>query len=198
MNRFIKTNSPWLSLLGLAVILVVLAFIFRPKSPHYLLNSKETITLMKDLSTGVDSKDMTGKQLIDIRSAELYSKGHPTDAINIPVRQLLDAESLELFDDLLEKGKDVILYGSDELQATAPLFLMRQLGYKNLKVLKGGINSSNEFNPTSLASTEVSVVDTAALHGKGEPLNMAITPEIKKKGETVIPVRKEASAGGGC
>ncbi len=198
MNRFIKTNSPWLGLLGLAVILVGLAFILRPRSPHYLLNAKETITLMKDLSTEVDSKDMMKKQLIDIRSAELYSKGHPANAMNIPVRQLLDKASLELFDHLLEKGKDAVLYGNDELQVTAPLFLLRQIGYKNLKLLKGGISSTNIFNPTSLASTEVSIIDTAAIHGKGEQMNFPVTTIAKKKGETVIPVRKATSAGGGC
>lgn len=198
MNRFIKTNSPWLSLLGLAVLIVVLAFIFRPKLPHYKLNDEETIRLMNDPSVEVDSKDMTKSQLIDIRSAELYTKGHPAVAINIPIRQLLDKESLELFDNLLDHGKDAVLYGNDELQATAPLFLLRQLGYKNLKLLKGGINQANEFIPTSLASTEVSVIDTAAIHGKGDPTIVPISTTTKKKAETVIPVRKGASAGGGC
>lgn len=198
MNRFIKTNSLWLSLLGLAVVIVVLAFVFRPKSPHYLLNANETIKVMNDRSIEVEIKDITGKQLIDIRSAELYSKGHPLSAINIPIRQLLDKPSLELFDNLLNSGKEAVLYGNDQLQATAPLFLLRQLGYKNVKLLKGGINPINEFSLPDLATTEISLVDTAAIHGKSELINLPVSAPTLKKGEAVIPVRKGASAGGGC
>ncbi len=198
MNRFIKTNSPWLSLLGLAVVIVVLAFVFRPKPPHYQLNAKETILLMNDRSIEVEIKDIAGKQLIDIRSAELYSNGHPASAINIPIRQLLDKESLKLFDDLLETGSVAVLYGNDELQATAPLFLLQQLGYKNLKLLKGGLNQVSEFVPSSLATTEQSVVDTQLILGKTDQTIAPVTTNATKKSETVIPVRKGTSAGGGC
>lgn len=198
MNSFIKTNSRWLALLGFAVVIVTLIFIFRPKTPTYQLNTNETIKMMNDRTIELEIKDIAGKQLIDIRSAELYSNGHPASAINIPIRTLLNKESLELFDDLLSGNKDAVLYGTNELQATAPLFLLRQLGYKNVKLLKGGLNQHNEFIQPVLVSTEVSVVDTAAIHGKTEPLKAATSEIAKKKGDAVIPVRKGASAGGGC
>ena len=35
MNSFIKSNKIWLSLLGLAIVIVFLAFVFRPKLPEY-------------------------------------------------------------------------------------------------------------------------------------------------------------------
>lgn len=198
MNRFLKTNSPWLSLLGLAVVIVILAFIFRPKSPDYQISPTETLKLMNDQSMQVEVKDIAGKQLIDIRSPELYLQGHPESAINIPTRQLLDRESVELFNDLLKNGKEAVLYGSDMLQATAPLFLLQQLGYKNLKLLKGGLSAFNEFKEPDLSATEVSVVDTAAIHVKSELINTPATTTVTQKSESVIPVRKSASAGGGC
>ena len=198
MNRFLKTNSPWLSLLGLAVVIVILAFIFRPKSPDYQISAAETLKLMNDQSMQVAIKDIAGKQLIDIRSAELFAQGHPASAINIPIRQLLDKESVKLFDNLLENGKEAILYGSDQLQATAPLFLLQQLGYKNLKLLKGGLTSFNEFKEPEIASTEVSVVDTAFIHLKPELNKAPVTTAVTKTRETVIPVRKAAASGGGC
>ena len=196
MNHFVKTNSLWLSFLGLAVIIVVLTFLFRPLSAHYQTNAKESITLMNDPTTEIELKDLSGKQLIDIRQEELYSQGHPLNAINIPIRQLLHKESLQLFDNLQKNNKEAVLYGNTELQATAPVFLLRQLGYKNLKLLKGGINPTNEFIPPAPAMTEVSVVDTSSIHQKTEQTQIA--PTIQKKGEAVIPVRKGASAGGGC
>jgi rhodanese-related sulfurtransferase len=198
MNRFLKTNFPWLSLLGLAFIIVILAFIFRPKSPDYQISATETLKLMNDQSMQVAVKDIAGKLLIDIRSADLYSQGHLERAINIPIRQLLDKESIELFNNLLETGKEAVLYGSDQLQATAPLFLLQQLGYRNLKLLKGGLTSFNEFQEAELASTEVSVVDTALIRLKPELIKALVPTTVTKMGETVIPVRKGATAGGGC
>ncbi len=198
MNRFLKTNLPWLSLLGLALVIVLLAFIFRPKSPDYQISAGETLKLMNDQSMQIAVKDIAGKQLIDIRSTEMFSQGHPESAINIPIRQLLDEESVELFDNLLENGKEAILYGSDQLQATAPLFLLQQLGYKNLKLLKGGLTSFNEFKEPEIASSEVSVVDTAFIRLKPELNKVAVTKAVTKTRETVIPSRKAASSGGGC
>jgi rhodanese-related sulfurtransferase len=198
MNRFFKTNSLWLSLLGLAGVIVLLTFIFRPGTPHYKIGTSESLRVMNDLSYMVSVKEIKGKQLIDIRSPELYSLGHPEGAINIPIRQLLDQEYLELFVKLSESGKIAVLYGSDELQVTAPLFLLQQLGYSNVKILKGGLSSTNEFKESELASTEVSAIDTAEIHRKTVLQEMPLNIPEKKKGEAVIPVRKEASAGGGC
>jgi len=198
MNSFLKKNSLWLSLLGLAVIIVVLAFIFRPKSIEYQLSSDETLKLMNDQSMQVAVKDIAGKQLIDIRPTNLFAQGHPENAINIPLRQLLDEESVEVFDELLGNGKEAILYGSDELQATAPWFLLQQLGYKNLKLLKGGLTSLSEFKEPALASTEVSVLDTTAFHVKPDLLKASEITTVKKKTEAIVPVRKAKSSGGGC
>lgn len=198
MNRFLKTNLTWLSLLGLAVVIVLLTFIFRPESPEYQIGANETLKLIKDQSMQVAVKDIAGKQLIDIRSAEIFTQGHPSGAINIPIRQLLDKESVELFDGLLENGKEAVLYGSNELQATAPWLLLQQLGYKNLQLLKGGLTSLNEFIEPEPALTEVSIVDTVAIHLKPETANKSVTTLASKKSETVIPVRKAASTGGGC
>lgn len=198
MNRFLKINSPWLGLLGLAVVIVILAFIFRPKSPEYEISANQTLKLINDNSMQVAIKDIAEKQLIDIRSTDLFAQGHPENAINIPGRKLLDKESVELFDQLLENGKGVILYGGNELQAIAPFFLLQQLGYTNVKYLQGGITDSGELRVTELASTEVSVVDTAAMRTKPVLLQAKEATPEKKKPQVIVPVRKEASSGGGC
>jgi rhodanese-related sulfurtransferase len=139
--------------------------------------------------------DLAGKQLIDIRPADLYAQGHPENAINIPVRNLLDEESLELFDGLRNSGIAAVLYGSDELQATAPCLLLQQMGYTNLKTLKGGFGATNEFKEPALATAEVMLLDTATMKAKQEIKAPVIE---KKKPQVVVPVRKEASSGGGC
>jgi rhodanese-related sulfurtransferase len=195
MNRFIKSNKPWLSLLGLAVIIVFLAFLLRPKAPEYQTGEDQAIKMMLNQQNQLAISDLAGKQLIDIRPADLYAQGHPENAINIPVRNLLDEESLELFDGLRNSGIAAVLYGSDELQATAPCLLLQQMGYTNLKTLKGGFVATNEFKEPALATAEIMLLDTATMKAKQE-----IKAPVKetKKPQVVVPVRKEASSGGGC
>ena len=198
MNRFLKTNSPWLGLLILALAVVLLAYIFRPKYPEYSAGMNETIRLMNDQSKQISVKDVSGKQLIDIRPANLYAQGHHANAVNIPLRQLLGKESVELLDKLLGNGQEAVIFGSDELQATAPWLLLQQLGYKNLKLLKGGYTSQNEFKETPAASNEIPAFDKTAFQVKPELNKATDNQTIKKTTETVIPVRKPASTGGGC
>ena len=198
MNRFLKTNSPWLSLLFLAVTVVVLAYLFRPKYPEYNAGLEETTRLMADQSKQILVQDITGKQLIDIRPANVYAQGHPVNAANIPLRQLLDKESVGLLDKLLKNGQEAVIFGSDELQATAPWLLLQQLGYKNLKLLKGGYTSQNEFKETPAASNEIPAFDKTAFQVKSELNKATDNQTTRKTTETVIPVRKPASTGGGC
>jgi rhodanese-related sulfurtransferase len=195
MNQFIKSNKPWLSLLGLAIIIVFLAFLFRPKSPEYHTGTEQAVKMMIYRQNQVVISDLAGKQLIDIRSVDLYEQGHPENAINIPVRNLLDKESLELFDRLLKSGQVAALYGSDELQAVAPCLLLQQMGYTNLKTLKGGFVATNEFKESALSTSEVMLLDTATMKSKQE---MKVIETETKKPQVVVPVRKGASAGGGC
>ena len=195
MNQFIKTNKLWLGLLGLAVIIVFLTFLFRPKSAEYQTGTDQAVKMMIDPQNQVVISDLAGKQLIDIRSVDLYEQGHPENAINIPVRNLLDQKSLELFDRLLKSGQVAILYGSDELQATAPCLLLQQMGYTNLKTIKGGFVATNEFKEPAVPASEVMLLDTAKMKAKQEIKGSEIE---KKKPQAVVPVRKAASSGGGC
>ncbi len=198
MNRFLKDNILWLSLLGLALLVVVSAYIFRPRYPNYQTDIKQSLNLILNQSKQVWAKDIAGKQIIDIRSAEVFSQGHPQNAVNIPVRQLLEKESQQWIGELTENGKEVILCGANELQATGPWLLLQQLGYKNILLFKGGISNSGELVDTDLASSETSVIDITALRSNSDVDQSPAKQEVKKKSEAVIPVRKASSSGGGC
>lgn len=197
MNRFLKTNMRWLGLLVLALIVVIFAFIFHPGSREYHLGVHETLLLLDEQSNKIEVKEITGKTLIDIRPSNLFAQGHPEGAINLPLRQLLDKESIRVLDEVTSKG-EVVLYGSDELQATAPCCLLQQLGYKKIKFLRGGYSSTNGFRESEKASTELPIFDPSSF--KVQP-DLAKATELKvekTKVEVVAPVRKAASSGGGC
>lgn len=198
MNRFLKNNSPWLGLLCIAAMIILLAFIFKPELPHYQINTLSTLKIMSDQTRQVPVQSIAGKQLIDIRSAELFAQGHPENAINVPLHQLLDNASIEIFSQLLENRKEAVLCGRDELQATAPWLLLQQLGYKNILLLKGGITPGGALIETALVLSETSVLDTSAIRYKSEGPVVPVKIAKKKNPESVIPVRKPSASGGGC
>lgn len=197
MNRFLKSNFPWLGLLALALLIIVTAFVFRPAPPRYHIDAAQTLPLISDPSLAVAIADIGERQLIDIRSSELYAAGHPVNAVNIPARQLLDKESAGFFKQLQHDRKTAILYGSTELQATAPWLLLQQLGYSHVKRLKGGLAAGSQLTETSLVSAENQLLDTAVFSAK--PVVPAVSAATgEKKPEAVKPVKREVKTGGGC
>jgi rhodanese-related sulfurtransferase len=91
-------------------------------------------------------------QLIDIRSQNEYEKFNLQGAINIPIDNLLSPDFAETFD---QDTKMNVFYGNGTTQANEAWMLLRQLGYKNIYVLRGGLNYWAEviLNPTAPPST---------------------------------------------
>lgn len=196
MNSFIKSNKLWLGLLGLAMVIVLLAFLFRPRVIDFQTSTQQSVNLLADKQLDVSVSDLPGKQLIDVRPAEQFAQGHAELAINIPIRNLLDDESLELFERLMESGQEAVLYGSEQLQVVAPCLLLQQMGYQNIRMLKGHFTGSNQFAETPVKTSEVMLLDTAAM--KANPIQTEIPKVEKKKPQAVVPVRQEVTSGGGC
>jgi rhodanese-related sulfurtransferase len=198
MNRFLKNNSTWIGLSTLALCIIFLAYTFKPSPPEYRLNASQSLKLINDRSLAIEVKDIEGKQVIDIRPAELFSRGHFENAVNIPARQILDLESIRFFRQLKSEGKIAVLYGSDELQAISPWLLLQQLGYKDILRLKGGFTADNKLTETNLQSTESSVLDAAVLHANQGASFVSKTLNDKPKPESVNLVKKTSATGGGC
>jgi rhodanese-related sulfurtransferase len=75
--------------------------------------------------------------LIDVRAADQYSAYALPGSFNIPLEKILESENEDYLnrDDL-----DVVLYSNGDLYADQAWILCARLGYKNLYVLKGGLN----------------------------------------------------------
>ena len=199
MNRFLKNNSTWIGWMSLALLLILLAFVFRPNPPEYRLNEASTLKLMNDKSLAVSVSELAGKQTIDIRSEEMFIRGHAVNAVNIPVRHLLDKESIQLFKQLKNDGRMAVLYGSTELQAVSPWLMLQQLGYQNIVRLKGYINSDNKLAETDPAFSEMALPDSSLFKAKAvaEPSVPNANPAATKP-EVIKPVKRESSKSGGC
>ena len=84
--------------------------------------------------------------LIDIRSNEDYSKYTLPNAINIPIENMLNEEFEGYFN---QDEYDVVLFSNDHFKADQAWLITKRLDYKNIHVLKGGINEwySTIINP---------------------------------------------------
>lgn len=76
-------------------------------------------------------------ELIDVRSKDEYSKFSLPAAINIPMKDLLTPESQENFG---IEDMNVVFYGNDDILADQAWVISKRMNYKNIYVLKGGLN----------------------------------------------------------
>ena len=133
----------------LALIFIVLAggLVLLPKyerhegiSPEKLLSN--AISPERYISTDVLAHKIINQDpsflLVDVRDEESFKKYSLPYAINIPLDKLLDEDS-EAY--LNQNQFDVILFCNDDFQSNQAWLLCNRLGYKNLRVLKGGINT---------------------------------------------------------
>ncbi len=90
--------------------------------------------------------------LIDVRDEESFKKYSLPNAINIPLKNLLDEDSENY---LNQDEYDVILFSNDHFYADEAWVLCNRLNYKNLRVLEGGLNNwfNTIINPTKPTST---------------------------------------------
>ncbi|REE82177.1 rhodanese-related sulfurtransferase [Lutibacter oceani] len=136
----------------LAAILLILSagLVLLPKyekhegiNPEELLSnaiSPERYITSDQLANRIINQDPS-LLLIDVRTAEHYNNYSLLNAINIPLKNLLDEESKAY---LYQDAYDIVLYSNDNFYADQAWVLCNRLEYKNLYVLKGGIN--NWFN----------------------------------------------------
>ncbi|MBT8317135.1 MAG: rhodanese-like domain-containing protein [Lutibacter sp.] len=146
--------------------------------------------------------------LIDVRDEKSFNKYTLPNAINIPLAKLLDEDS-EMY---LNQGQyDVVLFSNDNFYADQAWILCNRLDYKNLHVLKGGVNEwyNTIINPLKPAETMPAEAFELYTFRKAASMYFGVAyPEqfktvIKKappKPKKVITVKKKkkAPAEGGC
>ncbi|MEN8137569.1 MAG: rhodanese-like domain-containing protein [Bacteroidota bacterium] len=147
-------------------------------------------------------KDTVNYEFIDIRSAHKFIESHLPHATNIPLSKkfLCNENMLQLNQD----KKILILFGEDSSQAVATFLLLKQLGFKNLKVALGGCKYAKGFlmrdfgmrtgvyNDEKARYNYAKVVAETAGAGSVAPSSSA--PKPKKKAVK----REKKAVSGGC
>ena len=152
--------------------------------------------------------------LIDLIAEEDYNKYALPNAVNIPLNNLLD-EEFEGYLDQIEY--DVVLYSNDNFKADQAWILCKRLDYKNLHVLKGGINEwfstiINPEKPTELMASRAfdlySFRKAASMYfGVAYPQKEVVkkvvvkaAPKVTTTPKVVVPKKKKKKmpVEGGC
>ena len=114
-------------------------------SPEKLLNayiSKEDMVTKEKLANILLCNKETVYQLVDIRTPHEFIISHIKGAINIPAKDILDEE---YFYQLNQDEKILVLYSTDAGGAIGPYLILKQLGYKNIKIALGGFDYINQY-----------------------------------------------------
>ena len=86
--------------------------------------------------------------ILDVRELDAYQDGHIEDAVNIPLRELLNNT-----EQLPDTAVPILVYCCSMRRSTHALVILRQLGYVQAFNLAGGYTAYEEFITNNLAPT---------------------------------------------
>ena len=205
--------NPWRTLIVLSafVLVLVIGFLTRPKPIlTYNKTMSESVEALSDSEAYFYPWELenviAGKPdnivLFDIRDNFVYGQGHIPGAENMSANNLTSEENIDRLKDLNERGVTVVLYGDNELQANGPWMLFRQVGFENIKLLKGGYSYYKEHqNDLSASKNDDAYLKGTARYDYAEmaaPKDGASINESENKPVQVQRRQKSNVAAGGC
>jgi len=141
----------------IAVLFLLLLVIFRLTGWNRFKNTPdELVKGSSDMSHLVLFSDNTKNlPVVDIRSIQEFTSGHPKGAVNIPAKDLLAREH-RIF--LKKNSKGIILFSNDYAMLVRTWSLLSQMGYKNVFITGTGIETDEvmkyKFRPDSTIRPE--------------------------------------------
>ena len=147
INRnLVKFLSHRYQILALVLVIIAGGLVLLPKyekhegiSPEELLSeavSPERYISTDNLAERIIAKDPS-LLLIDVRDESSYKQYTIPGALNVPLDKLLDEDSDPYIN---QTAYDIVFFSNDNFYADQAWTLCKRLNYKNLKVLKGGLN----------------------------------------------------------
>jgi rhodanese-related sulfurtransferase len=148
--------------------------------------------------------------VIDVRDSERFESYSIPGAINIPLEDILDEENEEYLD---QAAYEIVLCSDDNFYADQAWILCNRLGYKNLRVLQGGMQDwfNSVINPPQpdekMPNSEHELYSfrksASMFFGVAYEDEVKATPPAPKpspKPKTVAPVKKKKKKmpEGGC
>lgn len=171
------------------------------------LNEKELLQEFLQESNYVSADELahlliTGDpsiQLIDVRPVSEFNKPLPR-AINIPLDSVFSENYAYLFDQSVMKN---VIYGADDQTPTQVWVMMKQLGYANNYLLKGGLEAWNRDILNPIYPDLTASQEAFDLYEKRSAARQFFTgakalPKIEFKPMAPVGGRKKKRVEGGC
>ncbi len=181
-----------------------LTFETSPQETIDALMDAEYTILPEDVAYYVEI-DEPGYLYVDLRNPYEFVKGNVPGSINIPQTDLLENKSLDFFDAAQNDSMRVVLIASDEAAATDPWLLMKQLGYNNMWLMRGGWNyyANESLDPYDMPEVPKYMVEEPAYDFATimELIQNAPASVLDQDApEVVLPTRKKKKnvVEGGC
>lgn len=224
-RKFVKFLSFRYIILSTVLLVLAGGLVLLPKyekhvgiSPEELLSnaiSPERYINTDELADRIINRDPS-LLLIDVRDENDFKKYSLPNAVNIPLKNIFEVDSEPY---LNQDQYDVILFSNDNFYSDQAWVLCNRKNYKNLHVLKGGINNwfntiINPKQPTeNMASNAFELYSfrkAASMYfGVAYPKKIQKQPVVSKNNaktstpnvpKTVIPTmkKKKMPVEGGC
>jgi rhodanese-related sulfurtransferase len=204
-------NKKYLFAVVLAIILgLFLAFTsvkshkikeISPDHLHQKIIEKTRYFNPEDVAHYIISEDPS-LQLIDVREPKYFNKFSLKGSFNIPLKEFLKQENLDYLNQDVYK---TILYSNGSTDADVAWLLATRLGYKNVFVMKGGLNAwvENILEPKEHSVIWDRVDDQMYQYQKGASRFFGGANEKADVGGTVKPHKKvvkgkKKEVEGGC
>jgi rhodanese-related sulfurtransferase len=146
MKELNRTDRLTIASIIIVLILVIGLITIKWNELRFSRSIGQSITMVKAAQDIISPEDVatiakSGDNdyfLLDLRSPVDYQKSHIGNAFNIPIQKILENENLHKLRNLAKKSVTVIIYGEDQLKANSAWVLLKQLGFDNIKVMRGG------------------------------------------------------------
>ncbi|OQX97470.1 MAG: hypothetical protein B6I24_08670 [Bacteroidetes bacterium 4572_128] len=177
---------------------IIVAFLPKQNTKKEL-SPEEFLSKINKLAKSIIEKD-PNIFLIDLREKEEFDKFSLSNAVNIPLKDLLKIDNLDYLE---QENKKIVFYSNGTTYSNQAWTIATRLNYKNLYVLKGGLNNwkktilEPEYPKENADFKEFDLYEfrmgaSQYFTGSGEK------EKAKRKKKKVIKKRKKKEVEGGC
>ncbi len=213
-RKLAKVLSRQYIVLATILILLAVGLVLLPKQKkHEGIDSKTLLSNIISPERYISTDELADKMinqdpsflLIDVRDSISSKKNSLPNAINIPLKKILGEDAATYLD---QDQFDIVLFSNEHYYADQAWILCNRLGYKNIRVLKGGINEwfntiINPPKPTenmpATAFELYSFRKAASMYfGVAYPDAVKKTVKTPKKRVRTVKKKKKKKPEGGC
>jgi len=206
-NKKPELKNIYVGLTGVVFILGVMTF-FMPSRKTEMLQKLEDKSFVADYQlNNIDSDELALRfikkdeslQLFDLRPKNQFDSLSLPNSIRIDFYDIFDKDFHKT---LSLRNKINIFLANDDIQSKKAAILASELGYENVRILKGGINEfkTNIIEFTSPDNVENKRInqDTYRFRNEANKVIQQLITEYKIKRSDVITPKKSKRVIGGC